>query len=51
MNIEYFGWLTKGKCQISFLDILILFSEIGLIALIVIIAYVILNKAKAKVRK
>jgi hypothetical protein len=48
MSIEYFGWLTKGRCQISLLDILVLFIEIGLVVAAVLMFYFIKDKIKAK---
>lgn len=34
MNIEYFGWLTKGKYQVSLLDVLIMIAEFALVIFI-----------------
>jgi hypothetical protein len=36
MNIEFFGWLTKGKCEVSLLDVIIFFIEAGLLSAMVI---------------
>jgi len=44
--MSYFGWLTKGRCEISGLDILTLFTEIGILALIIFIALYV--KARTK---
>jgi hypothetical protein len=29
--MELFGWLTKGKCDVSLLDVLTLVTEIGVL--------------------
>lgn len=34
--MSWFGWLTKGKCEISVLDVLTFFTEGALIVLVLI---------------
>lgn len=39
--MSWFGWLTKGKCEVSVLDGLTFFMELGLaVILFIVVAYI-----------
>lgn len=44
--MEWFGWLTKGKCAISLLDILIMFTEFAASTLVIFLIMKIAEKNK-----
>lgn len=44
MEIEFFGWLTKGSCQVSLLDMLVLIIEVLVLAFIVFMIYTVGEK-------
>ena len=47
--MSWFGWLTKGKCDITLLDILTFFGELFAVSIIVLILW--LNYDKFRRRK
>ena len=46
--MEYFGWLAKGKCAISLLDIIIMLFEFVIVASLVILVINVRDYFKAK---
>lgn len=44
MEIEFFGWLTKGTCQVSLLDMIVLCLEGLALAFIIFMIYTIGEK-------
>jgi hypothetical protein len=44
--MEWFGWLTKGSCHVSLLDIIILIAEIVGLSFISIIIHSFFKKGK-----
>lgn len=41
-----FGWLTKGRCEVSLLDGIVFVSELGLTIVGVVVIYAAFNRFK-----